>query len=234
LVAALGNGPTYPSVVSLLLAFAGLFVLVGSYYYAKDQHIFVTDRRIIITKRFWGFWLFQVPIDSVVDASSSRALLGRLSSYGSLSLRIVGTPRNIWRDPKNAILTKTSGGVKVSVDGIRGPEDAVNVIIKTRMEFLEIQQMKEDKTNSKRITNDPQVSSLSPLSPTTNGSTLPVVQKTSATTHNKCPWCRREFDLGETVYYCPKCRTAFHMNCLESAFAREHDCPECGSTIVLA
>jgi hypothetical protein len=55
LTAAVANGPTFPNIVSLLLGVAGLFVLMGSYYYARGQHIFVTDRRIIITKRFWGF-----------------------------------------------------------------------------------------------------------------------------------------------------------------------------------
>ena len=224
----------YVDLVTLLIIAGGAWAIYGSYRYTKGQRVFFTDRRLIILKKFGGSSMFQATMDAVSDVSSNRGVFGRLFGYGAVYVTTEsGSGVNERDSNKKSKVGRALGGVKLTVDGIRNPEEAVNIFEKIRMQFMQSLQLKEIEKYTKimaEATQKPpeQVATLS-----AEGKEFPVAKKTTAVAGSKCTWCGKGFSGDELTYSCPKCGRPYHTYCLEGALAREKACPECGAEMMV-
>lgn len=224
----------YVSMASSILMIGGVYIVASSYFYTRGQRIYFTDRRVIITKRFGGTSMFQATMDAVSDVSSNRGLGGRMFGYGSIHLTTTsGTGVRDRDEDKKPKPGRALQGVKLTVDGVKNPEEAVNTFAKIRIQFVDALHLKEIKEYVKKTAealDRPQEEKI-PL--TVHGTSLPLAKRGAAPVDARCPWCGKSFTVDEQALFCPRCKTPYHASCLEVAIQREQSCPQCGAEMVI-
>ncbi|MDG6908729.1 MAG: zinc-ribbon domain-containing protein [Nitrososphaerota archaeon] len=226
----------YMTLITGLILAGGIWTIFGSYRYTKGQRVFFTDRRVIILKKFGGSSMFQATMDAVSDVSSNRGIAGRLFGYGAIYVTTESGSGVAERDSsKKSKLGRALGGVKLTVDGVRNPEEAVNIFGKIRMKYMDSLHLMEiekyAKSTAEALQRNEQEKQRITL--TADGNSMPVAVKTFAVEGSKCTWCSKSFTNGEQTYSCPRCKRPFHTFCLEGALAREKACPECGAQMMV-
>lgn len=156
-MAALANAYIMPYSPMLRLASIGLIACslmaaVLVYFSCRGQLYYVTDRRIVVRRKFGTVQVTTLPLDGLVEVTAFQGFFGRLFGYGDVVLSMIsgGGVANTLR-PQPAQPVGSFYEVKRKLEGVKDVWELKDAIIMLRDKYVEARYLERIEGELKRI-----------------------------------------------------------------------------------
>jgi len=142
----------YARLLSLALVTAGLAALPLLYFYARGHLYYLSDRRIVVRRKFGTVQVTTFPLDSVVEVTAFQGLSGRLFGYGDVTVTMTsggGVTDSL--QPTSAAPLRGLYTVKRRLEGIRDPWEIKDLIIVLREKYVQTHYLERMEGELRRI-----------------------------------------------------------------------------------
>lgn len=156
-VAAFANAYVMPHAHALRLASLGLAICSAAaaalvYMSCRGQLYYVTDRRIVIRRKFGTVQVTTLPLDGLVEVTAFQGFFGRLLGYGDVVLSMIsggGVAQSLGPQPAQPVGSFYE--VKRKLEGVRDVWELKDAIIALRDKYVEARYLERIEGELKRI-----------------------------------------------------------------------------------
>lgn len=151
LVATYEETVTFLPIIGPLIVAIGLLTIIFSYFYTRGNNYYVTDRRIVVSKRFGGKSVHEVTYDWISDVSMVQGPFARAFNYGDVVFSSGGRDMSERPTmPKPKPLSAVSG-VETRLKGVKSPRRVKDLISAIKQKFIEASYLKRIEEEAKRM-----------------------------------------------------------------------------------
>ncbi|MEM2816348.1 MAG: PH domain-containing protein [Candidatus Bathyarchaeia archaeon] len=138
--------------VSLVIIVSCLFAAVLIYFSSKGQLYYLTNKRIVVRRKFGTVQVTTLPLDGLVEVTAFQGFFGRLFGYGDVMLTMVsggGAVESL--KPKSAEPIGSFYEVKRKLEGVKDVWQLKDKIITLRDKYVEAAYLERIEGELKRI-----------------------------------------------------------------------------------
>lgn len=137
---------------SLGLAACSAVAAVLAYMSCRGQLYYVTDRRIVVRRKFGTVQVTTLPLDGLVEVTAFQGFFGRLLGYGDIILSMIsggGVAQSLGPLPTQPVGSFYE--VKRKLEGVRDVWELKDLIIMLRDKYVEARYLERIEGELKRI-----------------------------------------------------------------------------------
>ena len=137
---------------SLGLAACSAVAAMLTYMSCRGQLYYVTDRRIVIRRKFGTVQVTTLPLDGLVEVTAFQGFFGRLLGYGDVVLSMIsggGVAQSLGPQPAQPVGSFYE--VKRKLEGVRDVWELKDAIIALRDKYVEARYLERIEGELKRI-----------------------------------------------------------------------------------
>lgn len=141
------------SIAGMAIIMIGLVSIPLVFLEAKGHIYYLTDRRMIIRRKFGTVQVTTLPLDAVVEVTSFQGFLGRIFGYGDVVVSMTsggGVTESLM--PRSVSPVGSFYLVKRRFEGIKNPWEMKDMIMSLRDSYVEAHYLKRIEQELKKLT----------------------------------------------------------------------------------